>query len=111
MTSKNKSFQVAEKPVSTPELPKNSKRVLTTSGYFLTAEGNRYPQYMIVTEDRFSFLDTKMRPNYSIKLIQLRKIIFCYHNTTWMVFKTKNKQKNEKNQTLTDTLFSVPNRQ
>jgi hypothetical protein len=41
---------------------------------------------------------------------QLRKIIFCHHNTSWIVFKLKSNQLNDKKQLLSDTVVNVMNR-
>lgn len=51
-----------------------------------------------------------MRPGNTIKLSQLKKIVFCHHNSSWMVLKVKPGQVNEKKQTINDTVLSVMNR-
>ena len=76
----------------------------------IISDGSRHPAYIIVSDDRFTFLDSKMRPGSTIKFNQLKKIILCYHNTTWMVLKLKSNQVNEKKQLLNDVVLSVMNR-
>jgi hypothetical protein len=65
---------------------------------------------VIIVNGKIAFLDTKYRLNFIIGFEQIKKIIICYFNTSWVVIKAKQNKKNNKGLPIKDMVLSLANR-
>lgn len=80
---------------------------MTFLAFAINKNDSRYPIHLAVCEDSFTYLDSKHRLFEIIRFSQLKKIIFCHHNTSWMVLKMKTNQKNQKGVLINDYVLNV----
>lgn len=60
---------------------------------------------------RLAFLDSKCRLNFILGFDQIKKILICFYNVSWVVIKVREKQENTKGTAIKgDMVLSLANR-